>query len=105
MIAKKFKLPLEAFLKEKGKRRFDLPLFTVFVRPNGLENNRVGVTLSAKLEKRSVKRHAVSRLLFRAARGWPSKGLDVNIVGRAPLFAANRQEIEDELNHFVSSSF
>jgi ribonuclease P protein component len=104
MLAKKFKLPIEAFLKEKGKKRFDLPLFTAFIRPNDLAFNRVGVTLSAKAERKAVRRHEVSRRIFRASRGWPQKGLDINIVGHAPLFGATGKDIEAELKRFTASA-
>ena len=44
-------------------RRYDGPLMTAFVHPNGLGEHRLGITVSRKISKSAVRRNRMKRLL------------------------------------------
>ena len=52
----------------EGGRRYDTPLMTAFVLPNGLGDHRLGITASRKMARRAVERNRAKRLLREAFR-------------------------------------
>lgn len=55
--------PAEFRLVYATGKRYEGRLFTAFVRPNGLERQRLGITASKKVSRRAVERNRLKRLL------------------------------------------
>ncbi|MBR6381595.1 MAG: ribonuclease P protein component [Lachnospiraceae bacterium] len=68
----------------RNHRSFADKFFVMYIRPNGLEVNRVGFSVSKKVGN-SVVRHHVTRLLreaFRLSEEMFNSGLDIVIIAR-----------------------
>jgi len=66
MLAKKFRLPIENWIKDKDKKiaikKSDF--FILKTNPNNLGFNRFGVAISSKVFKSAVKRNSLKRIIF-----------------------------------------
>ena len=69
MVPKKNRLPLQTVLRaaRNSADAVRTPLFILVKRRNGMPVNRFGVLVPKKFDKRSSKRNALRRALFRAA--------------------------------------
>ena len=75
----------------------------MYVKENGLEKNRIGISVSKKVGN-SVVRHRVTRLVresYRLHENIFNSGLDVVIVARAGAAAIGYEEIESALLHLA----
>ena len=73
----------------------------MYVKENGTESNRIGISVSKKVGN-SVVRHRVTRLVresYRLHEAVFNSGLDIVIVARQNAAAAGYQEIEQALLH------
>ncbi len=71
----------------------------VYVRENGLDRNRVGISVSKKVGN-SVVRHRIKRLVhesYRLHEGEFDSGSDIAVVGRRSADGASYKEIERAL--------
>ena len=73
------------------------PFLVVYCRPNRLDHNRLGVTVSTKLGCAVVRNRARRRLreVFRLNRDKLQKGWDVILVARGRTVTASWREIND----------
>lgn len=77
--------------------------FVMYVKENGLEKNRVGISVSKKVGN-SVVRHRVKRLLkesYRLHESVFNSGLDIVIVARASAAGISYEETESALLHLA----
>ena len=63
MLAKKYRLPIQTTLNKSG-RTFRSRSFLIKSFLNGLGFNRFGVVISKKVDKRSIKRNLIKRIIF-----------------------------------------
>ena len=73
----------------------------MYVKENGTEKNRIGISVSKKVGN-SVVRHRVTRLLresYRLHEAVFNSGLDIVIVARASAASVGYEEIEKSLLH------
>lgn len=73
----------------------------MYLRENGTERNRVGISVSKKVGN-SVVRHRITRLVresYRLQEAVFNSGLDIVIVARSAAAGAGYQEIERSLLH------
>ena len=79
----------------KGKSGVS-PFFVVYARPNRLNRNRLGVTVSTKLGKAVVRNRIRRRLreLYRLSQPEMKRGYDVVLVGRGRALGAPWHELE-----------
>ena len=73
----------------------------MYVKENGTEKNRIGISVSKKVGN-SVVRHRVTRLLresYRLHEAVFNSGLDIVIVARASAASVGYKEIENALLH------
>ena len=73
----------------------------MYVKENGTEKNRIGISVSKKVGN-SVVRHRVTRLLresYRLHEAVFNSGLDIVIVARASAASVGYEEIEKALLH------
>ena len=73
----------------------------MYMKENGLEKNRIGISVSKKVGN-SVVRHRVTRLLresYRLHEDIFNSGLDIVIVARPSAAAVGYQEAESALLH------
>ena len=71
----------------------------LYVKPNGLDHNRIGISVSKKVGN-SVVRHRIKRLVRESYRLHEEKfnnGLDIVVIGRRSADGASYQEIEKAL--------
>ena len=76
-------------------------LLVMYVLKNGLEKNRLGISVSKKVGN-SVVRHHVTRLLresYRLHEEMFTSGLDIVVIARAGAKNASYHEIESALLH------
>ncbi|MCI6538481.1 MAG: ribonuclease P protein component [Lachnospiraceae bacterium] len=76
-------------------------LLVMYVLKNGLEKNRLGISVSKKVGN-SVVRHHVTRLLresYRLHEEMFNSGLDIVVIARAGAKNASYHEIESALLH------
>ena len=75
----------------------------MYVKENGLGNNRIGISVSKKVGN-SVVRHRVTRLVresYRLHENIFNSGLDIVIVARPCAASASYEEIESALLHLA----
>ena len=73
----------------------------MYVKKNGLEKNRIGISVSKKVGN-SVVRHRVTRLVresYRLHESIFNSGLDIVIVGRPSAATVGYKEVESALLH------
>lgn len=101
MLAKKFRLQIQKWLKEKRNtitRKSDF--FIVKFRTNDLLFSRFGIVVSAKVNKSAVKRNKIKRIIFdfiRLEKLHKSAGRDVLIIVLPSANKLTKTEIEKEL--------
>ena len=87
---------------KKGKSYANKYL-VMYVKENGLEKNRIGISVSKKVGN-SVVRHRVTRLVresYRLHENIFNSGLDVVIVARAGAADVGYEKIESALLHLA----
>lgn len=90
------------FIYKNGKSHANKYL-VMYIKENGLEKNRIGITVSKKVGN-SVIRHRVTRLIresYRLHEGVFNSGLDIVIVARVSAALAGYSDIEKAMLHLV----
>ena len=88
------------FVYKNGKS-YANKYMVMYVKKNGLEINRLGISVSKKVGN-SVVRHRVKRLIkesYRLHENIFNSGLDIVIVGRPGAAAVGYEEVESALLH------
>ena len=88
------------FVYKNGKS-FANKYLVMYVKENGLEINRIGISVSKKVGN-SVVRHRVKRLVresYRLHENIFNSGLDIVIVGRQSAATVGYEEVENALLH------
>ena len=88
------------FVYKNGKS-FVNKYLVMYVKENGLEKNRIGISVSKKVGN-SVIRHRVKRLIkegYRLQEKIFNSGLDIVIVARQSAASINYEETEQALLH------
>ena len=88
------------FVYKNGKSYANKYLI-MYVKKNGLEKNRIGISVSKKVGN-SVVRHRVTRLVresYRLHESIFNSGLDIVIVGRPSAATVGYNEVESALLH------
>ena len=77
--------------------------FVMIIKENGLEVNRIGISVSKKVGN-SVVRHHVARLIresYRLHESMFNSGLDIVVVARKSAAEASYQDVESALLHLA----
>ena len=85
----------------KNGRSYANKYFIMYVKENGLDKNRIGISVSKKVGN-SVVRHRITRLVRESYRLHEivfNSGLDIVIVARASAATVGYEEIENALLH------
>lgn len=85
----------------KNGRSYANKYLVMYVRENGTDRNRLGISVSKKVGN-SVVRHRVTRLVresYRLHEAVFNSGLDIVIVARASAASVGYEEIESALLH------
>lgn len=85
----------------KNGRSYANRYLVMYVRENGTDRNRLGISVSKKVGN-SVVRHRVTRLVresYRLHEAVFNSGLDIVIVARASAASVDYEEIESALLH------
>ena len=88
------------FVYKNGKSYANKYLI-MYVKKNGLEKNRIGISVSKKVGN-SVVRHRVTRLVresYRLHESIFNSGLDIVVVGRPSAATVGYKEVESALLH------
>ena len=88
------------FVYKNGKSYANKYLI-MYLKKNGLEKNRIGISVSKKVGN-SVVRHRVTRLVresYRLHENIFNSGLDIVIVGRPSAATVGYKEVESALLH------
>lgn len=72
--------------------------FLVKFHSNRLNYNRFGVTISAKVEPKSTRRHFFKRLFFDAIKNWPPLGKDFLIIVQANISYVPPETVKSEIH-------
>ena len=113
MLAKKYRLQIQNWLKNKSKkiisRRSDF--FIIRMSANDLFFSRFGVIISAKVSKLAVKRNKIKRIIYDFIRlnnlvGLEAeklkRGIDVAITVLPTVAKLKKEEIEKELKNVIT---
>ncbi len=99
MLAKKFRLPVKEFLSKKPKIIKTSNFYFRYLA-NQLPFDRVGLVISKKTEKSSVRRNRVKRIIFEYFRqgknqekNTSKKGIDILISPAAKIFKLEAKEV------------
>ncbi len=102
MLAKKYRLQIQNWLRDKNKRiishRSDF--FIVKSSSNSLDYSRFGTVISAKVSKSAVKRNRIKRIIYdfiRLNKLYETGGRDVVITILPPAAKLKKEEIEKEI--------
>ena len=90
------------FVYKNGKSYANKYL-VMYVKENGTEKNRIGISVSKKVGN-SVVRHRVTRLVresYRLHEAVFNSGLDIVVVARASAASVGYEEIESALLHLA----
>lgn len=90
------------FVYKNGKSYVNKYL-VMYIKENGLERNRVGISVSKKVGN-SVVRHRVTRLIresYRLHESVFNSGLDIVVVARSAAAQADYEKIESALLHLA----
>lgn len=106
MLAKKYRLQIDEWLKDKKKRIFGRKsdFFVVKTSANNLDFSRFGVVISAKVSKSAVVRNRIRRTIFnfiRLNKFQEIAGNDVLIIVLPPAAKLTRQEIENNISKLI----
>ena len=88
------------FVYKNGKS-YAKKYLIMYVKKNGLEKNRIGISVSKKVGN-SVVRHRVTRLVresYRLHESIFNSGLDIVVVGRPSAATVGYKEVESALLH------
>ncbi len=105
MIAKKFKLPIGVWLKERKRfifRKNDF--FAVKLAENNLNHSRFGVVVSKNILKSAVKRNKLKRAIFNFIKLGglcASSGRDFLITALPKSAVLKKGELEKSLKHLL----
>ena len=105
MLAKKFRLPIQDWLKQRKRittRKSDF--FIIKKSDNNLAFSRFGVVISKKVSKSAVKRNKIKRIIFdfiRLNKLYEITGNDVVINVLPPAAKLKKEEIEKELTKLL----
>ena len=75
----------------------------MYVCPNGLDKNRIGIAVSKKVGN-SVVRHRITRLIresYRLHESVFNSGLDIVVIARGPAAEVGYFEVESALLHLA----
>ncbi len=103
MLAKKFHLPVQKWLKDKKKKIITKRgnFFIVKISPNGLGFSRFGIIISARTIKKAVRRNYLRRMIFDFIRlkkiNFLTPGKDTLIIVQPLVGQAKVMEIKKEL--------
>ena len=87
---------------KQGKSKANKYL-VMYIKENGLERNRIGISVSKKVGN-SVVRHRVTRLIresYRLHESVFNSGLDIVVVARSAAAQADYEKIESALLHLA----
>lgn len=87
----------------KYGRSYANKYLVMYIKENGMEKNRVGISVSKKVGN-SIVRHRVTRLVresYRLHENVFNSGLDIVIVSRASAADADYYDIESALLHLA----
>ena len=90
------------FVYKNGKSYVNKYL-VMYIKENGLERNRIGISVSKKVGN-SVVRHRVTRLIresYRLHESVFNSGLDIVVVARFAAAQADYEKIESALLHLA----
>ena len=85
---------------KEGKSRANRYL-VMYVKENGLETNRIGVSVSKKIGN-SIVRHRITRLIresYRLQEDMFNSGLDIVVIARVSAKDCSMKDIESALLH------
>ena len=85
----------------KNGRSYANKYFIMYVKENGLDKNRIGISVSKKVGN-SVVRHRITRLVresYRLHESVFNSGLDMVVIARKSAKDKNCQDIESALLH------
>ena len=88
------------FVYKNGKS-YANKYFIMYVKKNGLDKNRIGISVSKKVGN-SVVRHRVTRLVresYRLHENIFNSGLDIVVVGKKSAATVGYHEVESALLH------
>ena len=85
------------------KKSFANRVFVMYVRKNGTDRNRIGISVSKKVGN-SVVRHRIARLIresYRLNEQMFNSGLDIVVVARTGARGRNYFDIRDAVLHLA----
>ena len=105
MLAKKFRLPIQAFFepeekKEKAFIQKRSKYFFLRTKENGLGFGRFGLIVSGKVSKSAVKRNQIKRIIFdviRLEKICDKRQKDFLITILSPVSQLDKSEIKKEI--------
>ena len=96
MLPKKFRLPLDRFSRKRWLSLQSASFLLKFL-DNRLGYNRFGIIISAKAERKSVKRNFWRRRFMERIKSWPNLSRDFLIIVSPKVKYMNLVKLEGEL--------
>ncbi|MBN2197870.1 ribonuclease P protein component [Candidatus Wolfebacteria bacterium] len=106
MLAKKFRLPIGKWIKEKKGKSINKKsnFFILKSNLNGLKFSRFGVVVSSKISKSAVRRNYIKRIILdfiRIEKLYEIIGKDYLIIVLPSISKFKKSEIEKELKKIL----
>lgn len=100
MLAKRYKLPIDEFIKRKPVKSYRFDFFGAKIGINNFPYSRFGFVISKKTAKKATQRNLIKRIIFSEIQKNKlhlQPGKDILIIANPKIVNLSKEEIKTEI--------